>query len=207
MTRKCRHCGAELPPKAKAEHWQRAGFCDVDCMAAHGLEKARQAQERKNARAARERRQKGRERRRELRERKEALKSRAQWLKEAQAAFNAYIRARDRGLPCISCGRLHEVEQQAVGGTWDCGHYRSVGANPELRFEPLNAHRQCKQCNRDMSGNAVNYRLGLIERLGEAKVAWLEGPHPARKYTIDDLKAIKARYRALTRELKRGEEA
>jgi len=200
MTRKCRHCRAEIPPKAKADHWQRAGFCNVDCMSRHGLEKAHKAWQRK---VARERREK----RREQRARKEALKSRSQWLKEAQAAFNAYIRARDRGLPCISCGRLHEVEQQAVGGTWDCGHYRSVGANPELRFEPLNAHRQCKQCNRDMSGNAVNYRLGLIERLGEAKVAWLEGPHPARKYTIDDLKTIKARYRALTRELKRGEEA
>ena len=58
---------------------------------------------------------------------KEALKSKAQWAREAQTAFNAYIRLRDDADPCISCGRYH-------GGQYHAGHYLSVGARPELRF-------------------------------------------------------------------------
>src|SRR4051812_17583879 len=65
------------------------------------------------------------------REAKQRLKTRAQWLREAQAAFNAYIRCRDTDLPCISCGDFTPMTR---GGDYDCGHYRSTGANPELRF-------------------------------------------------------------------------
>ena len=114
-------------------------------------------------------------------------------MRDAQRAFNAYIRARDVDLPCISCGDFTPMTR---GGDYDCGHYRSVGANPELRFEELNAHKQCKRCNSHLSGNIVNYRIGLLMRIGEEKVAWLEGPHEPKKYTIEDLKAVIATYRA-----------
>ncbi|HCF4141281.1 TPA: recombination protein NinG, partial [Pseudomonas aeruginosa] len=43
--------------------------------------------------------------RREIKVRKERLKSRADHLREAQAAFNEFIRLRDADQPCISCGR------------------------------------------------------------------------------------------------------
>lgn len=132
---------------------------------------------------------------------KARIKARSQWLKEAQAAFNAYVRERDRDLPCISCG---DFTLMTRGGDYDCGHYRSVGANPELRFEPLNSHKQCKRCNGHLSGNVVNYRIGLLMRVGAEQVAWLEGPHEPKKYTIDDLAAIKAEYRAKLRDLKRS---
>lgn len=142
------------------------------------------------------------ERRKETREAKRRLKTRSDHMKEAQRAFNAYIRERDQGRPCISCGRNDgEVRAQAVGGTWDCGHYRSVGASPELRFEPLNAHRQCKRCNRDMSGRVVDYRINLIERIGQAALDWLEGPHDPKKYTIQDLIEIKLTFTKMKREL------
>ena len=45
-----------------------------------------------------------------------------------------------------------------------------------------------------LSGNAVLYRRALVELIGVEKVEWLEGPHEPKKYTIDDLKAIKAEY-------------
>lgn len=195
--RRCRHCRTEIPPKAKSDHWQRAGFCCCDHMAAHGLQKAQEQRKRKADREAKEKRKR-------LRERKEALKTRSEHMREAQAAFNAYIRARDAGLPCVSCGRNDgEVMAQAVGGTWDCGHYRSVGASPELRFEPLNAHRQCKRCNRDLSGNIVPFRMELRRRIGDDLLNWLEGNHPPKKYTIEDLEEIKRKYRRMARELKR----
>ena len=133
--------------------------------------------------------------RRELKVRKERLKSRADHLKDTQQAFNAWVRERDAELPCISCGRHH-------AGQYHSGHYRTVGASPELRFEPLNAWKQCAPCNNYLSGNLINYRISLLQKVGEEKVIWLEGPHEAKKYTIEELKAMTADYRAKTRELK-----
>lgn len=135
--------------------------------------------------------------RREIKVRKEALKTRADHLKDTQVAFNAWVRARDADLPCISCGRHHE-------GQYHAGHYRTVGANPELRYEPLNAWKQCAPCNNHLSGNLINYRISLLQRIGEEKVTWLEGPHEAKKYTVEELKAMAAEYRAKTKELKKG---
>lgn len=132
--------------------------------------------------------------RRLTREAKAKLKTRAQWMKEAQAAFNKFIRLRDAGEPCISCRRHHQ-------GQWHAGHYLSVGAKPELRFNELNVHLQCQPCNTHLSGNLVNYRIGLITKIGAEQVQFLEGPHDPKHYTIDDLKAIKATYAAKCREL------
>ena len=142
--------------------------------------------------------------RREIKVRKEQLKSRADHLREAQAAVNEFIRLRDAHLPCISCDSTPSDNDLMTGSRWDAGHYRSVGACPELRFELLNIHRQCVRCNRNLSGNAVEYRIRLVLRIGAEKVDWLEGPHPARKYTVDEIKVIKADYRAKSRELKRA---
>ncbi|MBE8590754.1 recombination protein NinG [Pseudomonas sp. MAFF 301449] len=143
----------------------------------------------------------------EIKVRKEKLKSRADHLREAQAAVNEYVRLRDAHLPCISCDSTPNDNDLMTGSRWDAGHYRSVGACPELRFEPLNIHRQCVKCNRNLSGNAVEYRIRLVQRIGAEKVAWLEGLHAPCKYTVEEIKAIKAKYRAMTRELKKGEAA
>jgi hypothetical protein len=124
----------------------------------------------------------------ELRKRREAIKPRAKWMREAQAAFNAWIRQRDKDLPCISCGRHHQ-------GQWHAGHYLSTGARPELRFDERNVHKQCSACNTHLSGNLVLFRAGLIAKLGLESVEWLEGPHEPRKYTIEDLRQIRDDYR------------
>lgn len=133
--------------------------------------------------------------RKELRASKDRIKTKGQYMREAQAAFNAWVRARDASQPCISCGRHHE-------GKYDAGHYRTVGSNPALRFEPLNCHKQCVPCNQHKSGDIVNYRISLVLRIGQDKVDWLEGPHEPRRYTIDDLKAIRADYKARLKQLK-----
>ena len=82
-----------------------------------------------------------------------------------------------------------------------------MGACPELRFEPLNCHAQCVRCNRDLSGNTVEYRIRLRERIGDEALAWLEGPHPVRKYTVEELKQIKTLFRRMTREHKKERKA
>jgi len=126
--------------------------------------------------------------------RREKLKTRSDWLRDAQAAFNAYIRERDRFMPCICCGL--PLGDGDVGGAFDCGHYRSVGSAPHLRFDERNAAGQRKQCNRWGSGRAVDYRVGLIERIGVAAVEELESDQTDRRYSIDALIDIRNRYRA-----------
>lgn len=131
-----------------------------------------------------------------MRERKEALKSRSDWLKEAQKAFNEFIRLRDKDLPCISCGRYHE-------GQYHAGHYRSVGACPELRFNEDNVNKQCSVCNNHKSGNIGDYRLGLIEKIGLERVEFLERKdHPPLKLSVEEIKELIKVYRAKVRELK-----
>ncbi|WP_443691857.1 recombination protein NinG [Pseudomonas protegens] len=171
---------------------------EIECAIAHGQLEKGQASARK-ALADVERR--------EIKVRKERLKSRADHLREAQAAVNEYVRLRDAQLPCISCDSMPNDQDLMTGSRWDAGHYRSVGACPELRFEPLNIHRQCVKCNRNLSGNAVEYRIRLVHRIGAETVAWLEGPHEPRKYIVEEIKTIKALYRAKTRELKKGDAA
>ena len=188
--KKCKNpaCGINFPP-------QRLGqaVCSPKCalaIAPANTEKARKAIAQRD--------------RREIQVRKEKLKSRSDHLREAQAAVNEYVRLRDAHLPCISCDSMPNDNDLMTGSRWDAGHYRSVGACPELRFEPLNIHRQCVKCNRNLSGNAVEYRIRLAQRIGAETVAWLEGPHEPRKYTVEEIKTIKAEYRAKTRELKRA---
>lgn len=129
-----------------------------------------------------------------------------QMIKLAEYEVRFYVRMRDKESeqPCISCGRHeHELGGDPRGGLWDAGHYAGKGAHPELRFNTDNIHRQCVHCNRDLSGNPIPYRKNLIERIGLEKVEWLEGPHPAAKWTIDELTEIKQRYNRLANEIKK----
>ncbi|WXL23931.1 recombination protein NinG [Ectopseudomonas mendocina] len=176
-----RTCRAPFVPSQTFQTW-----CGPEC----GLVIARAKQDK-------ERKALAQVERREIKAAKERIKSRGDYLREAQTAFNAWVRARDAQLPCVSCGRHHQ-------GQWHAGHYRTVGSTPELRFEPLNVHKQCAPCNNHMSGNVVEYRINLVRKIGLEAVEWLEGPHEPKKYTVDEIKAIKAHYRALVRELKRG---
>lgn len=135
-------------------------------------------------------------------ERKEKLKTRNDYIKECQVAFNAYIRERDKNQPCICCGK--PLGESQVGGGYDAGHYRSTGSAPHLRFHEDNCHAQRKHCNNWKAGNAVDYRLGLIKRIGLERVEALEADNEPRKWTIDELKQIKQNYKDKLKGLKDG---
>ncbi len=108
---------------------------------------------------------------------------RAKAVSLAQSAVNAYVRARDDGKPCISCGEMKPLQ---------AGHYWSVGARPELRFDAANIHGQCRHCNIDLAGNREAFRAGIVDRLGSELADCIDTPVPAQKFTLDDLKAIRA---------------
>jgi len=154
----------------------------VECAIKKGKSDAR-----RQAEKARQSREKAA--RREHKARKEKIKTRSQHLRESQTAFNAYIRKRDEKEPCISCQRYHN-------GQYHAGHYRSVGACPELRFNEDNVHKQCAPCNNHLSANTINYRINLINKIGLERVEALENFHrDNKKMTIDDIKAIKVEYK------------
>jgi soluble cytochrome b562 len=169
-----------------------------DCMVAYAEKAAKKSSQRR----AKAERIAAQEDRKVIRQRKEAIKTRSQWMKEAQQDFNAFIRARDQiaGHACISSGRPLDWSGNAV----DAGHYRSVGSAPHLRFHEDNCHAQSKHDNQWKSGNAVDYRIGLIKRIGLERVEALECDNEPRKYSIEDLKQIIATYREKTRTLKNG---
>ena len=129
----------------------------------------------------------------------DAMQTRPQLLKKAQTAFNAYIRARDKGKPCISC------DKPLDGGanTFDAGHYRSVGSAPHMRFVEDNCHGQCKHCNNWLAGNHVEYRKRLLDRIGERQLELLESDNTLRKYTKEGLEEIAKHYREETRRLEK----
>jgi len=183
----CPHC------RAKLETGQRIHAECITPWADAQAEKAKRA-EAKRARAA------AKVERASIRARKEAIKTIPDYIKEAQIAFNAFIRERDADKPCICCGR--PLGDGDVGGAFDCGHYRSTGSASHLRFNEDNAHAQRKQCNRWGSGRAVDYRLGLIARIGLVAVEALEAENRVKKWTRDELIAVRDTYRAKLKEMK-----
>lgn len=134
----------------------------------------------------------------------DAMRTKPQLVALAQKAFNSFIRARDAGKPCISCDK--PLPSEAIGGAFDCGHYRSVGSAPHMRFVEDNAHGQCKHCNQYLAGNHVEYRQRLIERIGLRNVELIEADQTLRKYTHEGLIEIARHYNAEARRLKKEKE-
>lgn len=92
---------------------------------------------------------------------KDKLKTHSEWLNDLQKVFNTYIRLRDKGKPCISCGAIYGEY------TPTAGHYFSVGSSPNLRFNEDNVHGQCwYNCNKNKHGNIAEYTPNLIEKIG-----------------------------------------
>lgn len=148
------------------------------------------------AKLAKQRARKEQDERKQTRAKLQDLKPLSYWRDRAQRAFNAWVRYRDAGLPCVSCGRHH-------AGKVNAGHYLSRGARPELAFEPLNVWLQCEPCNTSKGGNVALYRVELVRRIGTEKVEWLEGPHEPLRYRREDFEAIEAEYTAKVKAMKK----
>lgn len=175
--KKCKVCKAEFTPARPLQ-----SVCGFECGLIHAR-KMGAAKSKKTAQIERK----------TIKEAKDRLKSRSDYIREAQTAFNAYIRARDEKEPCISCGRHHQ-------GQYHAGHYRTTKAAPELRFCEINVWKQCSVCNNHLSGNILEYRINLIKR--GINVDWIEGPHESKKYTIPELLEIKTLYKQKLKDLK-----
>lgn len=112
----------------------------------------------------------------------------------AQFWFNKFIRLRDKDEPCISCGHTQ-------GRQFHAGHYKPAGANPQLRFNELNVHKQCSICNNYKSGNLAEYRKNLIKKIGIKNVEALEQDKSTKKYSIEDYANIIVKYKSECKDL------
>ncbi|EMH0135178.1 TPA: recombination protein NinG [Proteus mirabilis] len=188
--RRCKICREWFIPKQSFQNW---------CSPEHGFELSEQRRnkdrEKALAKLKKEKQKKEREEKDKLKSRKLAVKPLSYFTKQAQTAFNAFIRERDKDEPCISCGRFHE-------GQYHAGHYRTTGANPELRFDEDNCHKQCAPCNNHLSGNIENYTPRLIEKIGQERFDRLMGSHKLPKWKREDYERIRDHYRAKLKELK-----
>jgi len=184
-TRRCSTCRKKCDTSQAITSHLKA-FCSYECLKSYMQTEAAK----KTISAAKAR---------DLSQRKEKLKTRSEWMSEAQSAFNAYIRVRD-GNNCISCGTN---SHDRIGGGVDAGHYRSRGAAGHLRFNLLNCHSQCKKCNRYLSGNVADYRIGLVNKIGVQLVEKLEHDNSQRSFDIEYIKRVKAIFSKRARLYKR----
>jgi hypothetical protein len=128
---------------------------------------------------------------REKKVRKEKLMSRADWMNLLQKVFNTYIRKRDEGKPCISCGT--DLTNKKVHAS----HYFSIGNYPNLRINEDNVHSSCDYCNLHLHGNHTEYSIRLPERIGKERFDELTNNRnkTALKLTIDEIKELIKHYR------------
>lgn len=164
---------------------------DIECKVAFGVEAAEKSRSKREAEA----------RRNFIAEKKAhrdaVLKTKklSYFADKAQVQVNAYRRELLVGMPCISCGRNHEGQIHA-------GHYIPRGRQPALRYTEINIWPQCKPCNVDLSGNAIEYRKSLVKIIGLELVEWLEGPHELMRLRREDYESIEAEYKKKRKELK-----
>lgn len=122
---------------------------------------------------------------------------------DARRVFQEWVRLRDKDLGCISCGKLNATQ-------YDGGHYLDANKYSGLIFHVDNCHKQCSRpCNKDKHGDLINYRIGLIKRIGEVRVVSLEENKDrlrTYKYTKDELLQIKSKYKQLIKNLKNYEQ-
>lgn len=181
ITPKCKVCREKFTPKRQSTE----PTCDnYDCKVKYATEYAKKLglQNAKDLRAKKFK---------EKRETIEKLKTLSQLESEAKKSFQKWVRLRDKGKPCISCGTPKENDRAG-------GHFYSAGMYSGLMFNPDNCHSQCNtHCNRYLSGNLLEYRKGLLSRYGIEFVENLDSIADAKrdyKYTRQELIEIKNKY-------------
>ena len=193
MARKCTYkkCRSELPVLSKSDTWQSKGFCNVECMADHGLAKAREQAERK-----RKADEAGIKKRNKSFKKKVELGDIKKQKDLTQSEFNKWIKleelyrcaiAGDQPV-CISCSKPWTP---FINYDFAAGHYHSRGSRQDLALNSNNVYLQCNgYCNSGLSANKTGegkthgYLVGLQMRFGVKEAGFiLEKLIPVRNFT------------------------
>ena len=107
----------------------------------------------------------------------------------AKTACHKYIRERDKGLPCICCGRV-------INGAVHAGHWLESGNNSFLRYNEDNIHAQSGYCNTYKGGDSDDYQGRLRLKIGNERVDYLlSNKGGAIKRTAKDYLDIENHYK------------
>lgn len=121
---------------------------------------------------------------------------RKQKLELARITFNAFIRERDKGKPCICCGQMLGVNYQA-------GHYFSGAGHAAVLFDEDNVHAQRFDCNNHKAGNFTEYGVRLEKRIGAFSFEILRAKaYEAKSWTIEELDGVIKYYKLKLKNLK-----
>ena len=203
--RKCKNCGEYLLATTGVQH--PGGFFHDDKAVMAWLRKEREKKIRKQQIKAEKQKKLFSKAFRDLNRRTLSWQH-----KQTKTVFN-HMRVlqelkwfRDRGLEptCISCGKPNM--------DWCCGHFKTVGSHPELRYYEDNTFLQCnKACNCSLSGNIEGnkttrgYKEGLYDRFGTNEATRIllvcSFIHPAANFTCEQLQKMRAGFAKKTREL------
>lgn len=168
--KKCKVCGVEFYPFRTT---------DVVCSEKH----ARELRQKKTL----EKIEKGKQRKTSERKAKLDL---------ARITFNAYIRERDKGKPCICCGK-------PLGKDYQAGHYFSGGGHAAVLFDEDNVHAQRFDCNNDKAGNFVEYGVRLEERITPLGFELLRArAYEVKSWETEELDGVITYYRRKLKELR-----
>lgn len=113
-----------------------------------------------------------------------------------------YIRLRDKGKPCISCGTKWRKD-------FHCCHFYKSELYSTLRFDETNLHGGCPKCNLYLDGNESGYRVGIINRFSKGFLSLLDSKalldkHTKHKWSRIALEEIREYYKNKLKELKDG---
>lgn len=197
MAKKCKECRKPFDPYNSLQ---------VACSPACALAVGRKVAAKKAEKAAKQARS----------ERREFNRRDLTWQhKQCQRVFNRmrvleelqWFRQRGMEPECISCGKTRM--------DWCCGHFKTRGAQSNLRYDRTNTFLQCnKACNESLSGNiegtktSRGYKQGLVERFGEAEaqriIDYCESNTSPVKWGWQELEALRKEWSQRIRELESG---
>lgn len=183
-TKECK-CGCgESIEKSKGVIVNKSFFISYNHAAQHGINLSNASKKRQLAKKEKEVKSENAKQKREfklsdLKTRKEAAKK----------ACHAYIRERDKHLPCICCGRV-------IVGAVHAGHFLESGNNPVIRYDEDNIHAQSGYCNTYKGGDSDDYEGRLRVKIGDGKVDLLLSKKGGTvKRTAEDYLGIEKHYK------------
>ena len=206
MTRRCKcDCGIELPKISECTTpLEKLRFASRECQTKVGLANLKKIQANNKKKTAAKVKQK----KKAVTKRNADFKARVKGsdlthqLALTQKMFNKMRKLEEFNGAlkpiCVSCEKPANM-----GNLYDfaCGHFKTVGGFPELRFNTLNTWLQCnKYCNCSLSGNiagnkrTIGYTQGLKNMFDGADklMRYLERPHKNYTRDCESLKVVRA---------------
>jgi hypothetical protein len=121
-------------------------------------------------------------------------------LLNTKVQVHEYVRLRDKGKNCISCGTAWTPDFQ-------CGHHYKSETFTTLRFNLDNLHGQCQRCNLFLEGAFDNYALNMPFRIGIKKYNDLQSLASIDKqfskvWNLENLKEIREKVKKLRKDLR-----